>query len=418
MSKNTQLGNLVNGIYVDSTGKVGVGTQSPSAPLHVFTTGAVTAQFTRDLATDSTLRILSDNDGAIIDTQGIHTMRFFTSDTERMRISSAGATTFTGTVTSQTGFKLPANGNGTSPTLAYNNSLGFGVSGTGIFFGNLYNSDLSTAMQLRVTNSGGTDITAMTITPLGKVGINNNSPTAKFEVLSGYDPAGFFKCTNNEVPLSVINTENSVATVGYRGSTTANEYNVRCGANGEHFVAYTGNTERMRILSNGNVLIGNTTDSGDRLRVTGSIASNGTSAGMFFQNRAAGNFLGFYADNTSTFLIYNTNVGNIATINQSNGNYTALSDVNKKKDFEQSNIGLNEVLQLKPTLYRMKTDDESSAKELGFIAQEVKEFIPQAYSESGEGEDKFIGLNQMPIIAALTKAIQELKAEIDILKNK
>ena len=30
MSKNTQLGNLVNGIYVDSTGKVGVGTTSPT----------------------------------------------------------------------------------------------------------------------------------------------------------------------------------------------------------------------------------------------------------------------------------------------------------------------------------------------------------------------------------------------------
>lgn len=186
---------------------------------------------------------------------------------------------------------------------------------------------------------------------------------------------------------------------------------------GSAFMGFnTGGSERMRILSNGNVLIGSSTDTGDKLRVNGSIASGGTNAGFFFQSRVSGNFLGFYTDNNSTFLVYNTNVGNIATINQSNGNYTALSDINKKKDFEQSTIGLNEVLQLKPTLYRFKTEDDSSPKDLGFIAQEVKEFIPQAYSESGEGEKKFIGLNQMPIIAALTKAIQEQQLQINELK--
>jgi len=76
------------------------------------------------------------------------------------------------------------------------------------------------------------------------------------------------------------------------------------------------------------------------------------------------------------------------------GVYTPLSDVNKKKDFEDSTIGLKEVLGLKPTLYRMKTDNESAPKNLGFIAQEVKEFIPQAYVESGEEDNKFIGIEQ------------------------
>jgi hypothetical protein len=52
----------------------------------------------------------------------------------------------------------------------------------------------------------------------------------------------------------------------------------------------------------------------------------------------------------------------------SSGAYTALSDVNKKIDFEPSQIGLNEVLGLKPTLYRMKTEDGTQDKQLGFIA--------------------------------------------------
>jgi hypothetical protein len=107
----------------------------------------------------------------------------------------------------------------------------------------------------------------------------------------------------------------------------------------------------------------------------------------------------------------------VATINGTTGAYTATSDINKKKDFEQSTIGLNEILGLKPTLYRMKDDESEGQKELGFIAQEVKEFIPYAYVETGEEEEKFIGLNYNPIVAALVKAIQELKTEIDSLKN-
>jgi len=42
-------------------GNVGIGTSSPSAALNVVTTAAVTAIFTRDLATDATLRMVLDN---------------------------------------------------------------------------------------------------------------------------------------------------------------------------------------------------------------------------------------------------------------------------------------------------------------------------------------------------------------------
>ena len=100
------------------------------------------------------------------------------------------------------------------------------------------------------------------------------------------------------------------------------------------------------------------------------------------------------------------------------GVYTPLSDINKKKDFEDSTIGLNAILGLKPILYRMKSDDELASKELGFIAQEVKEFIPQAYVENGENDEKFIGLNYNSIVAALVKAIQELSKQNEELSNR
>ena len=108
----------------------------------------------------------------------------------------------------------------------------------------------------------------------------------------------------------------------------------------------------------------------------------------------------------------------VGNFNNSTGVYTATSDINKKKDFEESTIGLNAVLGLKPTLYRMKTDEETSEKHLGFIAQEVKDFIPQAYSESKNGDELFIGLTEMPIIAALVKSVQELSAQNQDLKSR
>ena len=161
--------------------------------------------------------------------------------------------------------------------------------------------------------------------------------------------------------------------------------------------------------SGGNVLVGTTSDNGIKFQVSGDTYATGY---VYFKNQASSNNFAWYGN--TNILLYNSAVGNIASINASTGIYVATSDINKKKDLEESKIGLNEVMQLKPTLYRMKTDETKGEKELGFIAQDVKGIIPSAYQESGD----FIGLNFNPIVAALTKAVQELKAELDTLKNK
>ena len=57
----------------------------------------------------------------------------------------------------------------------------------------------------------------------------------------------------------------------------------------------------------------------------------------------------------------------------------------------------------------MKDQEETETKQLGFIAQEVKDYIPQACIE----QDNFIGLQDRPIIAALVNAIKELNAKLD-----
>jgi hypothetical protein len=90
------------------------------------------------------------------------------------------------------------------------------------------------------------------------VGIGTATPGAKLDVLHS-NISAWFRSTGNPVPVSVFNSNSSVASIGFKGSTSTNEYNVRVGADGDNMVAYTNNTERLRITSGG--LVGINTQS-------------------------------------------------------------------------------------------------------------------------------------------------------------
>lgn len=179
------------------------------------------------------------------------------------------------------------------------------------------------------------------------------------------------------------------------------------------------------VYDNGSqIIVGSTTSTSasvtGKLQVASDFIATGSLAGIFWENRSGGvtsnsNWYGWYTSGGTIFL-YNGSA-NIASINSSTGIYTPLSDRNKKKDFSPSTVGLSAVLALAPTEYRMVDDADDAPKQLGFIAQDVKDHIPQAYVEqrnvdaSGK-EEVYIGLNDRPIIAALVKAVQELEARV------
>jgi hypothetical protein len=192
-------------------------------------------------------------------------------------------------------------------------------------------------------------------------------------------------------------------------------------------------TEYMRLDASGNLLVNTATLTSAGISTSGTFQVNtecmsrGATGGWFWENRSGGvtsgtNWYGWYTPSGSLTYLW-TGSSSIASINNSTGVYTALSDRNKKKDFEPSEIGLNEVMRLKPTLFRMLDDADDSAKKLGFIAQDVADVIPQAYVEhralDAVGKDSvYIGLDDRPIIAALTKAIQEQQAMIQSLTDR
>ena len=80
-----------------------------------------------------------------------------------------------------------------------------------------------------------------------------------------------------------------------------------------------------------------------------------------------------------------------------------LSDIHLKK---------KEILQLNAVSFNWKEDSNNQEKQFGFIAQEVREIIPE-FVKSGE----YLGLDKEAIFTVLIKAIQEQQVQIEELKS-
>jgi hypothetical protein len=96
----------------------------------------------------------------------------------------------------------------------------------------------------------------------------------------------------------------------------------------------------------------------------------------------------------------------------------ATSDMNLKNTIENSPFGLNEILLLNPVTFLYNDINrklDSDVKEVGFIAQDVFDIIPNAISSTGTGD---LQLDYRAITATLVKAIQEQQALIKALEQR
>ena len=92
------------------------------------------------------------------------------------------------------------------------------------------------------------------------------------------------------------------------------------------------------------------------------------------------------------------------------GNVTSLSDINHKENIRTIDAGLSLVDQLRGVRYTKKG---SALEQIGVIAQEVEEVLPEVVLTGGDGVKSVAYGN---IVGVLIEAIKELKAEIDQLK--
>ena len=84
-----------------------------------------------------------------------------------------------------------------------------------------------------------------------------------------------------------------------------------------------------------------------------------------------------------------------------------------KKNIKPLENGLDRVCKLKPVKFDWKINDETTE---GFIAHEVQEIFPDAISGEKDGKE-MQGMDYGRITPLLVTAIQELKAEIELLKT-
>jgi hypothetical protein len=171
----------------------------------------------------------------------------------------------------------------------------------------------------------------------------------------------------------------------------------------------TNGTERMRIDSSGNLLVGRTTASGDLLDVF-----NGSSSSSVMRLR---NDLG--GGQVFARFDYGGSVIGSITGNNSATAYNTSSDYRLKENIAPMTGALAIVSQLKPVTYDWKSGGSSQ----GFIAHELAEVVPDCVTGekdavNEDGSIKAQGIDTSFLVATLTAAIQEQQTLINNLTTR
>jgi len=381
---------------INTSQNVGIGTASPTSKLHVV--GGRT-----DLAAASETYALGVRYSSGTGIYYIGATNSATPDlvfsqtggTERMRVTNAGDV---GIGTSAPTAALHVN-SASSPQIKFGGS-------SAAYYWALDREASAGDFQISNANGGAATV-RMTLATSGNVGIGTTSPAANLQINSVDGTNTIFRSTSgaNNGRLNV-DVSDAAGTVGF--STGGN-------STFPAITFATSSTERMRIDSSGNLLVGITT-SDARLNVKGSGTGSGTyttkmanSAGTIgLQIRDDG-----YVGSPMIYAVTNANSPNLV-ITSDGYIYRSTSSLKYKRDVEDATHGLAEVMQLRSVTYKGKAKSDNEKILGGLIAEEVHaagltEFVQ--YAEDGSPDALAYG----NMVSLCIKAIQELKAQNDAL---
>jgi hypothetical protein len=194
---------------------------------------------------------------------------------------------------------------------------------------------------------------------------------------------------------------------------------------------YTNSTERARIDSSGNLLVGATTGSGERIRANRSDngillrlqndLTSGTTVDLsqivIAQAGGTGfHYLKCYSSGGGVQQFAFRGDGQMLATSTS---IASISDARTKENIRDAKDGLSVVLGLHTVRYDFKEGFGNNRKnQLGFIAQEVEQVFPDAVDVSGqesEDGDQYKTVAPGTLIPVLVKAMQEQQAIITAL---
>ena len=251
---------------------------------------------------------------------------------------------------------------------------------------------------------------------------------------SAWDSNAVLTLEKSGVAAQVINsTTNTVTLINVANGNSAFAYTGT--ASNHPFAFYTNGSERARIDSSGNLLVGTTTapttgkmNIVNGLQMTGAstgtaIASNNGSAEVAYLTLGAVfNVAGSYDVALGISNIATTAGKRIYVQNRTAGVYladggtswTSNSDERLKTNLKPIENAAQKVSTLRAVTGRYKTDEEGVSRSF-LIAQDVQAVLPEAVDASDP--DK-LGVAYTDTIPLLVAAIKELSAELNELKQK
>ena len=308
--------------------------------------------------------------------------------TPRLTIKYPNGNVGIGTASPDANSKLDVNGQAFVGRLAIYNNNGTPSLGTSPILYSPASGTLAISTnvseRLRINSSG--NVLINTTTDNGsKLYVNGAS------YLDGYNYASSIQYTR---PVSnTVNPAGGEGVLIFSGGQAAMRMNSNYTMNFDMYNSGTQHTA-LQIRQNGNTVSINS-------------PNNSLALELKYQDVASG-YLGAIS---SALYAYSTN-GGYVLLNASSV-WVPASDAKRKRNFEPYTNGLSSILGLQPKLYNMDFQKDGDEKQVGLVAQEVREFIPLAYEEN----NGFIGLNYNAIIVTMVKAIQELKQQLDTLTN-
>jgi hypothetical protein len=404
---------------IDSSGNVGIGLSGaiPSARLQVRTGTNLNFAVQTGTTDTSGMKINAFNDAANtnipLEING-SVLLLKTGETERMRIDASGNVGI-GTTTPAAPLSFGSLTNDARIYLRGNtNEFAIGTNGSQTvyagYLGHIFQTgSFGGAERMRIDASGNVGIgTSSPATPLEVDGIIAGTSTGVdgtfapvFNSLYSANTAYYGQIQHS---MSSVNTNSGFRFMGggTSNATGAGGLQKMLDLTRGQTIFYTADTERMRIDSSGNLLVGRSsagaaaTDNGHVFYGSGQhyIFSNATECVRFYETSGSGQQVGSISI-TSSATAFNTS-----------------SDERLKENITDAPAG--NVDDIKVRSFDWKAD--GSHQDYGMVAQELEAVAPYAVTK-GETEDDMWSVDYSKLVPMLIKEIQDLKAEVAALKG-